>query len=53
MANRDEMICYCASVTKGQIWDALDAGAKNLNDVRRATGAGTIGRCKELNPKGT
>ena len=53
MQNRDEMVCHCASVTKGQIWDALDAGAKTVKDVCRMTGAGTIGHCKEMNPKGT
>lgn len=28
MHERSEMICYCASVTCGQIWDAMDQGAR-------------------------
>ena len=48
-----EMVCYCSGVTKVQIIEALDNGAKNLADIKRMTGACTIGRCKELNPSGT
>ena len=48
-----EMVCYCSSVTKGQILDALDHGARNLADIQRMTGACTIGRCRELSPTGT
>ena len=31
----DEMICYCSNVTRGQIIEALENGAKNLNDIRK------------------
>ena len=44
----DEIVCYCSNVTKGQIVEALENGAKNLKDIRRMTGACTVGRCKEL-----
>lgn len=47
-----EMVCYCSNVTKGQIWAALDRGAKTLGDIRRMTGACTKGNCKELSPRG-
>lgn len=47
------MVCYCSQVTKGQIIDAIHDGAKTLADIKRMTGACTIGRCKELNPSGT
>ena len=48
----DEIVCYCSNVTKGQIIEAMENGAKNLKDIRRMTGACTVGRCKELSPRG-
>ncbi len=45
------IICYCSQVTKGEILDAIAHGAKSLEDIRRMTGACTIGRCKELSPR--
>mgnify|MGYP000469979991 FL=1 len=33
MDNR-EVICYCAGVTKAQILEALDNGARNLDDIK-------------------
>ena len=51
--DNQEMICYCSSVTRGQIIEAMENGAKTFADVKKATGACTVGRCKELNPKGT
>lgn len=53
MSDRDEMICYCSLVTKGQILDALDQGARTLKDIRQMTGACTLARCKEMSPRGT
>lgn len=47
-----EVVCYCAGVTKSQILEALDNGARNLDDIKQMTGACTIGRCKELSPTG-
>jgi NAD(P)H-nitrite reductase large subunit len=49
---RDEMVCYCKRVTEGTIVQAIRAGARTLAAIRRATGACTGNRCKELNPKG-
>lgn len=49
----DEIVCYCSNVTKGQIRQAMDQGAKSLNDIRKMTGACTLHRCKEFSPKGT
>lgn len=48
----DEMVCWCSSVTAGEIRQAKLAGAQTIDDIRRMTGACTLGRCKELNPKG-
>lgn len=53
MMGNNEIVCYCSNVTKGQIVDAIHEGAKTLDDIKRMTGACTIGRCAELNPKGT
>lgn len=51
--NNDEVVCYCSNVTKGQIVAALEQGAKTISDVRKATGACTVGKCKEMSPRGT
>lgn len=48
----EEIVCYCSRVTKAQILDALNNGTKTLNDVRKMTGACTLGKCKELSPTG-
>lgn len=50
---KQEIVCYCSNVTKKQILNALDQGAKTLNDIRRMTGACTKGNCKELSPRKT
>jgi len=47
-----EIVCYCSKVTKGQIINALVNGAKTLDDIREMTGACTLGKCKELSPRG-
>lgn len=48
-----EIVCYCNNVTKGQIVEALDNGARTVNDIRRMTGACTNGNCKVLSPRKT
>lgn len=47
-----EMVCFCSNVTAGAIRQAMAAGARTLDDIRRTTGACTVGRCKELSPRG-
>lgn len=37
----DKTVCFCHDVTIQQISDAIDKGAKNLEEVQQATGAGT------------
>ena len=49
----DEIICYCSHVTRQDILDAMDRGARTLADIRKMTGACSIGNCQEMNPKGT
>ena len=48
---KDEIICYCSNVSKNKIIEAIKNGAKSLQDIRDATGACTVGRCKELSPR--
>ncbi len=44
----EKTVCYCMNVTNGMIKAAIDAGAKTLEDVQEATGAGTVcGSCIE------
>lgn len=48
---KQDMVCYCSNVTKDDILQALDNGAKTLDDIRNTTGACTLGKCKELSPR--
>ncbi|NBJ95080.1 (2Fe-2S)-binding protein [Parablautia muri] len=42
----EKTVCYCMNVTNGMIKTAIDAGAKTLEEVQEATGAGTVcGSC--------
>ncbi|GKT07802.1 (2Fe-2S)-binding protein [Desulforhabdus sp. TSK] len=50
-APSEEVVCYCAGVIKGQILQAMREGARSLQDVKATTGACTVERCKELNPR--
>lgn len=47
----EAIVCYCSQITKKQILQAIDCGAKTLDDIRSMTNACTVGRCKELNPQ--
>lgn len=40
--NLEEIVCSCMDVTNGQIKDAVFAGASTLEEVKDATGAGTV-----------
>jgi NAD(P)H-nitrite reductase large subunit len=48
----EEVICYCANVTKSEIEAAIFKGARTLKDIQEVTGACLGNQCKELNPKG-
>ena len=44
----NETVCYCASVTAGDIKAAVEAGNTTLEAVQAATGAGThCGGCAD------
>lgn len=48
----DEAVCWCSNVSKRTILQAKLNGAGCMNDIRLTTGACTVGRCKELSPRG-
>jgi len=50
-ASKDEIVCYCQKVTKGEIVKAMYEGASTMEEVMKKTKAGIGGRCKELNPR--
>ena len=46
--NLDKVVCHCLGITNGMIKDAVEAGAKTLEDVQEQTGASTVcGACLE------
>lgn len=39
-------ICYCLNINEDEIKQAISDGAKNIDDIKEATGAGTAcGAC--------
>ena len=38
----DKIVCNCCQVTNGMIKDAVDGGAKTLEEIQDITGAGTV-----------
>ena len=50
--HNDELVCFCSSITAGVIRQAKQDGATTVEDIRRMTGACTLGRCRELSPRG-
>ncbi len=40
--NRDDIVCNCMGVTAGEIMDAIESGAKTVEDIQESTGAGTV-----------
>ncbi len=44
----DEPVCWCGLVSKKRVIDAIRNGAATLDDIRKRTGACTIGRCKAI-----
>lgn len=47
----DELVCWCSGVSKRSILDAIRNGARDMDDIRRMTGACTQGRCKDISPR--
>lgn len=47
--DRRKLACRCHNVTYGAIYDAVEKGARTVEEVSKATGAGTgCGGCKEF-----
>lgn len=51
--DKEQIICYCSQVSRGDIEQAVEKGAKTLADIKRLTGACTLHKCAEMNPSGT
>lgn len=47
----DAIVCFCDNVTKRQIFEAIQNGAKTLSEIKAVTGACTSADCKELSPR--
>ena len=47
-----ETVCWCSNVSKQSILYTIKDGARSMEDIRRMTDACTLGRCKELSPRG-
>ncbi len=46
--NMDKIVCHCMNITNGMIKDAVEAGAKTVEEVQERTGAATVcGACLE------
>ncbi len=46
--NREKVVCPCYKVTKGDIIDAVEAGASSFKEVKKVTKAGKgCGKCKK------
>ena len=44
----DKVVCTCMGITNGMIKEAVDSGARTLEEVQEQTGAGTAcGACLE------
>ena len=52
MSVEDNTVCFCKQVSEATIVEAMRSGAHSLEAIKKATGACTGSRCKELNPNG-
>lgn len=44
----EKVVCFCCNVTNGMIKEAVEEGAKTVEDIQEITGAGTVcGGCLE------
>ncbi|GAM08336.1 BFD-like [2Fe-2S] binding domain protein [Geobacter sp. OR-1] len=46
-----ETVCWCSNISKKSIIEAIQNGAVSIDDIRKMTGACTLGRCKEMSPR--
>jgi len=48
----DATVCWCSNISKRDIIEAIKNGAETIDSIRSITGACTIGKCKEMSPRG-
>ena len=48
----DNYICYCMRVTKKEIIQTINQGARTIDEVKKTTGACTGEKCGVTNPTG-
>lgn len=48
----DELVCYCQTVSKGSLKEAIRQGAYTLPLLKAMTGAGRGRQCKQRHPLG-
>ena len=51
-ASLEYTICYCKDVTKRRIIEAINEGARSIEDIMESTGACTGSECEKKNPHG-
>ena len=52
--NKDKVICPCYKITKGDILEAIEDGAKSFKDVKKLTKVSkACGKCKKKAKKFT
>ena len=49
---KDEIICWCANITRKEIERAVKHGCSTENEVRAFLNKWERGKCREKNPKG-
>ncbi len=48
----DTTVCYCNEVPLKEIRQAIEDGARTIEDIQEMTGACTGSMCEEKNPRG-
>lgn len=51
LEEEDSIVCYCRNVSKQQIRQVIEIGAKTVADITRLTDAGKGNQCLQLNPQ--
>jgi len=48
----DVYICYCSKLSRGDIREAVQSGARTIDEVQEYTGKNRTGHCEKENPVG-
>jgi len=49
---QEDIICYCRRVSRATVQQAIEKGAKSLEDIRWSTDACKDNQCEKKHPKG-